>query len=67
MKKVIPSVPPSLLNTGTPDDVDAYCKNLITKVGKGGGLVLNGGIGIPDEAKTDNVVAMARSVHKYAN
>ena len=61
------NVPPSLLNTGTPDDVDAYCKNLITKVGKGGGLVLNGGIGIPDEAKTDNVVAMARSVHKYAN
>jgi len=60
------NVPPSLLNTGAADDVDAYCKNLIEMVGKGGGFVLNGSIGIPDEAKTENVVAMAQSVHKYA-
>ncbi|MAF47331.1 MAG: uroporphyrinogen decarboxylase family protein [Rhodospirillales bacterium] len=60
------SVPPSLLITGTPDDVDAYCGNLIKKAGKGGGFVLDGSIGIPDEAKVENVVAMAQSVHKYA-
>ena len=61
------NVPPSILNTGTPDDVDDYCRNLIKKVGKGGGFALDGGIGIPDEAKTENVLAMAQSVHKYAN
>jgi uroporphyrinogen-III decarboxylase len=61
------NVPASLLITGTADDVDAYCRNLIEKVGKGGGFILDGAASIPDEAKTENVVAMARSVHKYAN
>ncbi|MBT3551373.1 MAG: hypothetical protein HN485_09585 [Rhodospirillaceae bacterium] len=53
--------------TGTEDDVDSYCKNLIEKVGKGGGFILDGSIGTPDEAKVENVLAMAQSVHKYAN
>jgi hypothetical protein len=61
------NVPASLLNTGTADEVDAYCKRLITEVGKGGGFILDGAASIPDEAKTENVVAMANSVHKYAN
>lgn len=61
------NVPASLLNTGTPDNVDAYCKKLIVNVGKGGGFILDGAASIPDEAKMENVVAMAQSVHKYAN
>ncbi|MBT3914907.1 MAG: hypothetical protein HN731_14410 [Rhodospirillaceae bacterium] len=61
------NVPPSLLNTGTPDDVDEYCENLIKTVGKGGGFILDGAIGIPDEARVENVVAMAKSVKKYAS
>ena len=61
------NVPASLLNTGTPDEVDAYCRNLIEKVGKGGGLILDGGASIPDESPTENVVAMAESVRKYTN
>jgi uroporphyrinogen-III decarboxylase len=60
------NVPTSLLNTGTAEEVDAYCRNLIEKVGKGGGFMLDGAASIPDEAKNDNVIAMARSVHKYA-
>ena len=60
------NVPASILNTGTADDVDDYCKNIINKVGKDGGLILDGGIGVPDEAKIENVVAMANSVKKYA-
>lgn len=60
------NVPSSLLNVGTPDDVDAYCRKLIEKVGKGGGFILDGAIGIPDEAKLENVVAMAESVRKYS-
>jgi uroporphyrinogen-III decarboxylase len=61
------NVPPSLLNTGTPEDVDEYCGKLIKTVGKGGGFILDGAIGIPDEARVENVVAMANSVKKYAN
>ena len=61
------NVPSSMLTTGTPDDVDEFCKDLIKYVGKGGGFILDGAIGVPDEAKTENVVAMAQSVHKYAN
>jgi uroporphyrinogen-III decarboxylase len=60
------NVPPSLLIAGTPDDVDEYCRNLIEKVGKGGGFILDGAASIPDEAPTANIVAMANSVRKYA-
>jgi uroporphyrinogen-III decarboxylase len=60
------NVPTSLLNTGTADDVDEYCRKLIETVGKGGGLILDGAAGIPDEARPDNVKAMAQSVRKYA-
>jgi uroporphyrinogen-III decarboxylase len=60
-------VPTSLLITGTPEEVDQYCKTLIAKVGKGGGFILDGAASIPDEAKPENVMAMAKSVQKYAN
>ena len=61
------NVPTSLLNTGTAEEVDEYRKQLIRKAGKGGGLILDGAAGIPDEAKLENVKAMAESVRKYAN
>lgn len=61
------NVPTSLLNTGTPQEVDEYCKQLIRVVGKGGGFILDGAASIPDEAKIENVKAMAESVRKYAN
>jgi hypothetical protein len=61
------NVPTSMLIAGTPDEVDQYCKMLITKVGKGGGFILDGAASIPDEAKPENVMAMAKSVLKYTN
>jgi len=61
------NVPTSLLNTGTPGEVDEYCKRLIRVVGKGGGFILDGAASIPDEARIENVKAMAESVRKYAN
>lgn len=61
------NVPTSMLIAGTPEEVDAYCRMLITKVGKGGGFILDGAASIPDEARTENVLAMARSVRKYAH
>ena len=59
------NVPASMMTTGTPGQVDAFCRNLIEKVGRGGGLILDGAIGIPDEAKKENVAAMFAAAHKY--
>ncbi len=58
-------VPSSLLITGTPEDVKAYCKKLIDVVGRGGGFIMNGDTGIPDEAKIENVRAMADFTREY--
>ena len=51
------NVPLSLLVTGTPDDVKAYCKKLIDKVGKGGGFIMAASTSIED-ARPENVKAM---------
>jgi uroporphyrinogen-III decarboxylase len=59
------NVPPSMLNMGTPDEVREYCRNLIKTVGKNGGFILDGGIGIPDEAKVENVRAMYAAVREF--
>ncbi len=61
------NVPVSLLNAGTPDQVRAYCRDLIETVGKGGGFILSGATGVPDEAKPANVLAMFRSVREFRN
>lgn len=58
---------PSLLTTGTPDEVDAAVKHLVDKVWrKGGRLILDGAFGIPDETPTPNVRAMFDAARKYA-
>jgi uroporphyrinogen-III decarboxylase len=59
------NVPAPLLCIGTPQEVRDYCKKLIDIVGKGGGFIMDGGIGIPDEAKIENVKAMADFTREY--
>ena len=59
------NVPASLLCTGSPQQVRDYCKELIDVVGKGGGFIMDGGIGIPDEARPENVKAMAQFTREY--
>ena len=58
------NVPASSLCTGSPGEVAAYCKKLINEVGKGGGFILDGAVGIPDEARPENVKAMGESVRQ---
>lgn len=53
-----------LLCIGTPEEVREYCRKLIDVVGEGGGFLLDGAIGIPDEAKPENVQAMADSIRE---
>lgn len=59
------NIPSSLLCTGTAEQVKDYCKKLIDIVGKGGGLIVDGAVGIPDEAKPENVKVMTTFVKEY--
>ena len=53
------------MNTGTPDDVKEFCKKLIDVVGKDGGFIMDAGVGIPDEAKPENVKMMFDFTREY--
>ncbi|MFX1443580.1 MAG: uroporphyrinogen decarboxylase family protein, partial [Promethearchaeota archaeon] len=60
------NVPGSLLNTGTPQQVEDYVRESIENCKDGGGFIIDGGVaGIPDEAKPENVKAMVDATHKY--
>jgi uroporphyrinogen-III decarboxylase len=52
------NVPVSTLITGTVQDTVDAVKRLFDDCGAGGGFILDGGVGIPDEAKHENVIAM---------
>jgi uroporphyrinogen-III decarboxylase len=62
---IMGNVPSSILQVGSPQDVDEYCKKLIKVCGKGGGFILTNGSSI-DEAKSENIMAMVESVKKYS-
>ncbi len=57
-------VPPTLLQAGSPQDVEEHCKKLIKVVGKDGGFILSAG-SVIDSAKPENVKAMVDTVKKY--
>ncbi len=60
------NVPASLLIAGTPQQVKDYVKLSIEGCAEGGGYLVDGGVvGIPDEAKHENVLAMTNAVHKF--
>jgi hypothetical protein len=59
------NVPAPLLCIGTVQEVRDYCQKLIDVVGRHGGFIMDGGIGIPDEAKPENVKAMADFTREY--
>ncbi|HJO23672.1 MAG TPA: uroporphyrinogen decarboxylase family protein, partial [Myxococcota bacterium] len=58
-------VPASILTTGKPAEVEDYCKRLIDGCAPGGGLIVDGSIGIPDDARIENVFAMRDAVWNY--
>ena len=57
-------VPSSLLEVGSPSEVDEYCKKLIEVCGKGGGFILGAGSSI-DCARPENIKAMIDAAEKY--
>ena len=55
----------SMLIGGTPAEVREHCRKLIQVVGKGGGFMLDASSGIPEEAKTENVIAMYEAAREF--
>lgn len=62
---IMGDVPSSLLTLGNPEEVEAYCKKLIDKVGKGGGFILSSGCTVPYDAKFENLKAMIETGKTY--
>jgi hypothetical protein len=58
------NVPASILTTGTPDDVRAYCKRLIDEVAVGGGFLMDTACNLT-ESKPENVKAMFDYTREY--
>jgi len=58
------NVPTSLLVSGTPEEVKAYCKDMIETVGKGGGYILSYGA-TPNQARIENINAMRDSAKEF--
>jgi len=58
------NVPLSLLATGTPDGVRAYCKKLLSGCATGGGFIMDSSTGL-DDAKPENVRAMFDYTREY--
>lgn len=58
------NLPMSIVATGTPDDVRAYCKKLIDEVGRDGGFIMDTSTGV-DDAKPENLKAMFQFTREY--
>ncbi|MCG8563493.1 MAG: uroporphyrinogen decarboxylase, partial [Desulfobacterales bacterium] len=58
------NVPAYLFDQATPDQMDAYCKEVIETAGDGGGYFLAPGAVI-DQAKPENMAAYHNSTKKY--
>jgi uroporphyrinogen-III decarboxylase len=62
---IMGNVPSTLLQVGSVNDVEEYCKKLIEVCGKGGGFILTHGSSI-DEVKPENLKAMIDSTKKFS-
>jgi uroporphyrinogen-III decarboxylase len=58
------NVPLSMMATGTPEDVRAYCKKLVDVVGRDGGFIMDAAASL-DHVKPENVRAMFEFTREY--
>jgi Uroporphyrinogen decarboxylase (URO-D) len=61
---IMGNIPNSLMFSGTPDDIKAYCKKLIDTAGKNGGYIMDTS-SLLDEAKPENVKMMYEFTREY--
>jgi uroporphyrinogen decarboxylase len=55
----------SVLQLGSPDDVEKACKKAIQAAAPGGGFILSGGCEIPKDMPHQNMHAMLKAVQRY--
>lgn len=58
------NVPVSMMSTCGPEEVTRHCRELIGRVGTGGGYILDLGAG-PDTGRAENIHAMVRAAKEY--
>ncbi|MEW6444222.1 MAG: uroporphyrinogen decarboxylase family protein [bacterium] len=58
-------VHPALLCLGTPEDVSAYCRRLISEIGRDGGFILSTGCTVPAAVKPENFRAFIDTGKTY--
>jgi uroporphyrinogen-III decarboxylase len=58
------NVSKTMMTAATPEEVKAYCKELLEVAGKDGGFIPTNGCGI-DHAKAENVKAMMEAGKEY--
>ena len=59
---IMGDIPPSLSSHGTPEEMRAYCEQLIKVVGKDTGFILSTGCAVPPNTKLENFKVMIDSV-----
>jgi len=59
------NIPPSILATGTPQQVKEEVKTLIDLFGDTGTLILDSTVGIPDESRPENILAIREAADEY--
>lgn len=59
------NVPSALMCTGTPEQIEEDVKELIDIFADNGGLIIDSSVGIPDEAKFENVQALTNAAIKF--
>jgi len=62
---IVGNIPLSTMCVGTPKDVEKYCDKMFAELKPGGGFLNCCALGIPDEAKPENVHAMINYTHKH--
>ncbi|MHA1438620.1 MAG: uroporphyrinogen decarboxylase family protein [Promethearchaeota archaeon] len=62
---IMGNIPLSIMCVGTPKDVEKYCEKMFKQLKPGGGFINCSALGIPDEAKPENVRAMINYTIKY--
>ena len=61
------NVPTALMCTGTPQQVKDDVRELIDIFADNGGLIVDSGVGMPDESRPENVQALTEAVRKYGS
>lgn len=59
------NIPASIMDHGTPEEVEADVRELIDTFAADCGLIVDCTGGITDDAKPENIAAMVEAVHKY--